>query len=148
MFSSRKDLIGRMVDKRAESCYACHTENQPLQKLSINERMRIYKIDSDSSRILGVINPIYNRPSCYEAACHAHTKEQTVLGVLDIKMDLTDVDRQIEDSKSRLIAFAVIAIVALSLSIAYFVGRWIGRPVRELVKATHQVALGQLRLHH
>ena len=141
-FSSRKDLIGRMVDKRAESCYACHTENQPLQKLSISERMRIYKIDSDSSRILGVINPIYNRPSCYEAACHAHTKEQTVLGVLDIKMDLTDVDRQIEDSKSRLIAFAVIAIVALSLSIAYFVGRWIGRPVRELVKATHQVASG------
>jgi two-component system NtrC family sensor kinase len=141
-FSSRKDLIGRMVDKRAESCYACHTENQPLQKLSINERMRIYKIDSDSSRILGVINPIYNRPSCYEAACHAHTKEQTVLGVLDIKMDLTDVDRQIEDSKSRLIVFAVIAIVALSLSIAYFVGRWIGRPVSELVKATHQVSSG------
>jgi two-component system NtrC family sensor kinase len=142
MFSSRKDLIGRMVDKRAESCYACHTENQPLQKLSIDERMRIYKIDSGSSRILGVINPIYNRPSCYEAACHAHTKEQTVLGVLDIKMDLRDVDRQIEDSKSRLIVFAVIAIVALSLSIAYFVGRWIGRPVRELVKATHEVSAG------
>jgi signal transduction histidine kinase len=142
MFSSRKDLIGRMVDKRAESCYACHTENQPLQKLSIDERMRIYKIDSNSSRILGVINPIYNRPSCYEAACHAHTKEQTVLGVLDIKMDLQDVDRQIEDSKSRLIVFAVIAIVALSLSIAYFVGRWIGRPVRELVKATHEVSSG------
>lgn len=142
MFSSRKDLIGRMVDKRAESCYACHTENQPLQKLSIDERMRIYKIDSNSSRILGVINPIYNRPSCYEAACHAHTKEQTVLGVLDIKMDLQDVDRQIEDSKSRLIVFAVIAIVALSLFIAYFVGRWIGRPVRELVKATHEVSSG------
>ncbi len=141
-FSSRKDLIGRMVDKRAESCYACHTENQPLQKLSINERMRIYTIGSDSSRILGVINPIYNRPSCYEAACHAHTKEQTVLGVLDIKMDLTDVDRQIEDSKSRLIVFAVIAIIALSLSIAYFVGRWIGRPVSELVKATDHVSSG------
>jgi two-component system NtrC family sensor kinase len=141
-FSSRKDLIGRMVDKHAESCYACHTANQPLQKLSIDERMRIYKIGADSSRILGVINPIYNRPSCYEADCHAHTKEQTVLGVLDIKMDLTDVDRQIEDSKSRLIAFAVIAILALSLSITYFVGRWIGRPVSELVKATHQVSSG------
>jgi two-component system, NtrC family, sensor kinase len=141
-FSSRKDLIGHMVDKRTESCYACHTENQPLQKLSMNERIRIYKIDSDSSRILGVINPIYNRPSCYEASCHAHTKEQTVLGVLDIKMDLTDVDRQIQDSKSRLIVFAFIGIVALSLSIAYFVGRWIGRPVKELVKATHEVSSG------
>jgi len=141
-FSSRKDLIGKMVDKHAESCYACHTENQPLRRLSMDKRTRIYRINSHSSRILAVINPIYNAPSCYQAACHAHTKDQTVLGVLDIKMDLTDVDRQIADSKLRLIVFAVIAIVALSLPIAYFVGRWVGKPVRELVKATKQVSSG------
>jgi len=143
-FSSRKELVGKMVDKRAESCYACHTENQPLQRLSMDDRMRIYKISPDSPRILAVINPIYNEPSCYQAACHAHTKDQTVLGVLDIKMDLKDVDRQIEDSKFRLIVFAVIAILALSLFIAYFVRTWIGKPVSELVKATNQVSSGNL----
>ena len=141
-FSSRGDLIGTMVDKRAESCYACHTENQPLQRLSMTERTRIYKINPDSPRILGVINPIYNSPSCYEADCHAHTKDQTVLGVLDIKMDLKDLDQQIEDNKSRLIVFAVIAILALSFFIAYFVRMWIGKPVSELVKATNQVSSG------
>jgi two-component system, NtrC family, sensor kinase len=141
-FSSRKEVIGTMVDKQAESCYACHTENQPLQKLSMNERMRIYKITPDSPRILAVINPIYNSPSCYQAACHAHTQDQTVLGVLDIKMNLTDVDQQIEDSKLRLIVFALMAIVALSVFIAYFVRMWIGKPVRELVKATNQVSSG------
>jgi two-component system, NtrC family, sensor kinase len=141
-FSSRKEVIGTMVDKRAESCYACHTENAPLQRLTIDERMRIYKISPGTPRILAVINPIYNGPSCYEAACHAHTRDQTVLGVLDIKMDLTDVDRQIKDSKFRLILFAVIAIVALSLFIAYFVRTWISKPVRELVKATNQVSSG------
>ncbi len=143
-FSSRKDLIGKMVDKRAESCYACHTENQPLQKLSMNQRMRIYRPSPDAPRILAVINPIYNAPSCYEADCHAHPKDKTVLGVLDIKMDLKDVDRQIEDSKLRLIAFAVIAILALGLSIAYFVRRWVGKPVSELVKATNAVSAGNL----
>ncbi len=141
-FSSRKDLIGTMVDKHAESCYACHTENQPLQRLSMDERTRVYRITPDSPRILAVINPIYNRPSCYEAACHAHTKEQTVLGVLDIKMNLADVDQQIEASKLRLMVFALMAIVSLSLFIAYFVRLWIGRPVRELVKATNQVSSG------
>ncbi len=141
-FSSRGDLIGKMVDKHAESCYACHTENAPLQRLPIDERMRIYRISPDSPRILAVINPIYNKPSCHEAACHAHTKDQTVLGVLDIKIDLTAVDRQIEDSKFRLIVLAVIAIVALSLFIAYFVRKWIGKPVRELVRATNQVSSG------
>lgn len=141
-FSSRKDLTGKMVDKRAESCYACHTENQPLQRLSINERTRIYRISPDSPRTLGVINPIYNEPSCSEAACHAHTKDQTVLGVLDIKMDLKDVDQQIEDNKFRLIVLAVIAVLALSFFISYFVRKWIGKPVRELVKATNQVSSG------
>ena len=143
-FSSRKDVIGTMVDKQAESCYACHTANQPLQKLSMDERMRIYRISPDSHRILAVINPIYNEPSCYQAACHAHTKEQTVLGVLDIKMDLTDVDRQIEDSKLRLIIFAAIAILGVSAFIALFVRKWVGKPVGELVKATNQVSLGNL----
>jgi two-component system NtrC family sensor kinase len=141
-FSSRSDLIGKLVDKRAESCYACHTENAPLQRLSIDERTRIYKISPDSPRILAVINPIYNQPSCYQAACHAHTKDQTVLGVLDIKIDLKDVDRQIHDSKVRLTVFAVFAILALSLFIAYFVRKWIGRPVSELVKATNEVSSG------
>jgi two-component system NtrC family sensor kinase len=143
-FSSRKDLIGKLVDKRAESCYVCHTENQPLEKLSMNERMRVYRISPDSSRILAVINPVYNEPSCYQAACHAHTKDQTVLGVLDIKMDLRDVDQQIGDSKFRLIVLAIIAILALSVFIAYFVRKWIGKPVSELVKATNQVSSGNL----
>jgi len=144
MFSSRENSSGRMVDKRAESCYACHAENQPLQKLSMSERMRIYRASPDSPRTLAVINPIYNEPSCFQAKCHAHTREQTVLGVLDIKMDLKDVDRQIEDSKVRLIIFAVIAILALSFFIAYFVRKWIGKPVSELVRATNQVSLGNL----
>ncbi|TSA11748.1 MAG: HAMP domain-containing protein [Betaproteobacteria bacterium] len=143
-FSSRSDSIGKMVDKHAESCYACHTANAPLQRLPIDERMRVYRISPDSSRTLAVINPIYNEPSCYRAACHAHTRDQTVLGVLDIKMDLRDVDRQISDSKFRLIVFAAIAILALSVSLAYFVRKWIGKPVSELVKATKQVSSGNL----
>ena len=143
-FSSRSDSIGKLVDKHAESCYACHTENAPLQRLPIDERMRIYRIDPDSPRILAVINPIYNERSCFQAACHAHTKDQTVLGVLDIKMDLKNVDQQIEESKFRLIVFAAIAILALSVFIAYFVRKWIGKPVSELVKATKQVSAGNL----
>src|SRR3972149_7136341 len=116
----------------------------PLQRLSMDDRMRIYKISPDSPRILAVINPIYNEPSCCQAAWHGHTRDQTVLGVLDIKMDLKDVDRQIEDNKFRLIVFAVIAILALSVFIALFVRKWIGGPVSELVKATNQVSSGNL----
>ena len=144
MFSSNDYLIGKMVDKHTESCYACHTADEPLEKLSINERTRIYKVDPDSSRILAVINPIYNQTSCYKAACHAHPKTQIVLGVLDIKVSLKDVDQQIADSEYRLILFAIIAIIALSIFIGFFVRQWIGKPVNDLVKATNQVSSGNL----
>ena len=83
-----------MVDKNAESCYACHAKNQPLEKLSIEERTRIFRIHPDSSRTLGIINPIYTEPSCWTADCHAHKKNQTVLGVLDISVSLAEIDKR------------------------------------------------------
>lgn len=144
MFSSKNELIGEMVDKDAESCYACHTADEPLEKLPMKERMRIYRIQPDSARILGIINPIYNEKSCWDADCHAHPEYQTVLGVLDVKMCLKDVDKQISDSEIQSILFAVIAIIALSFIIGFFVRRWVARPVKELVKATHQVSSGNL----
>ena len=144
MFSSNNELIGEMVDKKAESCYACHTANEPLEKLPMKERMRIYRVHPDSSRILGIINPIYNEKSCWDAECHAHPVTQTVLGVLDVKIDLTDVDKQIIDSEIQSIVFAGIAIISLSILIGFFVRKWVARPVKELVKATNQVSSGNL----
>jgi len=144
MFSSQPEFIGGMVDKNAESCYACHTENEPLEKLPMEERMRIYQAPKDSSRILGIINPIYNESSCWEAECHVHPKEQKVLGVLDVKVSLKDVDAQISSSQSRSIIFAIIAIALLSLIIGIFVRKWVAEPVNELVTATEQVGSGNL----
>jgi len=144
MFSSNNELIGKMVDKKAESCYACHTADEPLEKLPMKERMRTYRIHPDSARILGIINPIYNEKSCWDADCHAHPEYQTVLGVLDVKMCLKDVDKQISDSEIQSILLAVIAIIALSIIIGFFVRKWVARPVKELVIATHQVSSGNL----
>ena len=144
IFSSQREYIGQMVDKNAEACYACHTANEPLEKLPMEERMRIYQLPQDSSRILGIINPIYNEQSCWEADCHVHPKEQKVLGVLDVKLSLKDVDTQIASSEFRSIIFAVIAIAMLSLIIGIFVRRWIEKPVNELVTATEQVGTGNL----
>ena len=144
MFSSQKEFIGELVDQNAEACYGCHTANEPLERLSMEDRMRIYSSPQDSSRILGIINPIYNEPSCWEADCHVHPKEQKVLGVLDVKLSLKDVDDQIASSESRSIIFAIIAIALLSLIIGIFVRKWIEKPVNELVNATEQVGTGNL----
>lgn len=144
IFSSQKEFIGEMVDKNAEACYGCHTANKPLERLPMEDRMRIYDSPQDSSRILGTINPIYNEPSCWEADCHVHPAEQKVLGVLDVKLSLKEVDAQIASSEFRSIIFALIAIALLSLIIGIFVRKWIEKPVNELVNATEQVGTGNL----
>jgi len=144
IYSSENTDIGMMVDKKAESCYACHAADQPLQRLSIPERTRIFRIDPNSDRLLGIINPIYNEPSCWEADCHAHSSEQTVLGVLDVTMCLREVDAQIKSSEIKMVLFAVVSILSLSLIIGLFVKKWVDNPVREFVKATNQIGVGNL----
>lgn len=145
IYSADANDIGRMVNMQEESCYACHAEDEPLQRLSITERTRIFKKESENTRVLGIINPIYNEPTCYNGACHAHTSSQTVLGVLDITLDLQAVDEQIAKSEINMLIFAIISIVGISLIIVFFIRSWIVKPVSHLVTATKNVAAGNLQ---
>jgi two-component system NtrC family sensor kinase len=144
IYSSNIDEIGSSVDMKDENCYACHAANQPLEKVPISNRTRIFKIDPDSSRLLGIINPIYNEKSCYEADCHAHPKSKKVLGVLDVTFCLKLADQAIAKSRLTNFILAIVSVLAFSLLIGFFVKRWVDKPVHELVEATNRVAIGNL----
>ena len=143
IYSSDKSVVGTMVDKQAEACYACHTADQPLEGLSISERTRIFQLE-DNVRSLGIINPIYNEPSCWQADCHVHDQEQKVLGVLDVSMSLAEVDRLTAVNQTKVILFTLAAMVIISVFLWYFFKRLITRPVQRIVTATNAVAAGNL----
>ncbi len=140
MFSSDKEEIGRMVDKRAEACYGCHAVDKPLERLDIPKRTRIFQ--ADGYRVLGMTSPIYNEPACWEAPCHAHPPEQKVLGVLDVSLSLATADKRIKEIKRKTLLFAAVTILAISTIIGLFIRRAVYRPVKELVKGTRRVAQG------
>jgi two-component system NtrC family sensor kinase len=144
IYSSDSTNINKMVDKRAESCYACHSEDKPLEQISITERTRIFRVKPDSNRIIGIITPVYNGKSCWQAECHAHPADQKVLGVLDVSISLAEVDKVIAKREWEIVVFALIAIIVLGSCIAFFVRRWISNPVNELLDATMQVSQGNL----
>ena len=135
--------IGAMVDKRAEACYGCHAADRPLEKLTVDERTRIFTAQEDF-RQLGIINPIYNEPSCWQADCHAHAAEQKVLGVLDITMSLEEVDQQLLANWGKVVLFALTAVFAMSLLIWRSFETLVGKPVQRLVEATQKLAGGDL----
>jgi len=144
IYSSDIKSVGIMVDKKAEACYACHSANEPLEILDISERTRIYRLHPDSSRVLGIINAIYNEKSCWEADCHAHDDDQKVLGVLDITVSLDAIDKQLNQAKYKMLIFTLVVIVAISGILWYFVWSLIEKPVSELLLATKHVSEGDL----
>ncbi|MBI2787145.1 MAG: HAMP domain-containing protein [Elusimicrobia bacterium] len=145
IYSSDAGEIGKMVDKKAESCYMCHSAGRPIERLEMKERTRVFRLQPGGPRTLGIINPIYNAPSCWTAACHAHPRSQVVLGVLDVTLPLAEVDKDIRAAQVEVVVFALSAIIALSLIVAFLVRRWVDVPVEELVEATQRVAGGDLR---
>ncbi len=141
--SSDPTDIGKMVDKNAEACYACHTAGRTLERLPISETTRIFQA-STQGRTLGIINPIYNEPSCWQSECHAHSQDQKVLGVLDITMSLAEVDRSRRASRARVPIFAAIAIAALSLVVYLLINVIVLKPISQIAAATRHVAAGDL----
>ena len=142
MYSSATEEIGGQVDMRAEACYGCHSSDRPLESLPSQSRTRVFQLAGDPSRRLGVINPIHNEPSCWEAACHAHPESKTVLGVLDVTVCLTKIDEQIRQSKFKSVAFGIVSIIAICGILGIFLKKLVTGPVAELVNATDRVSMG------
>jgi len=143
MFSSDREEIGTSLDKRAEACYACHTEGRPLEKLDIRARARIFR-GSDGNRVLGIINPIPNEASCSTAECHAHSPQQAILGVLDVNVSMVEADREIARSRWTMLALACLAVVSSSLILWWLNRIIVLAPVSALLAGTQRVARGDL----
>ena len=143
MFSSSREETGTTLDKRAEACYACHAEGRPLEKLDIHARARLFR-GSDGNRLLAIINPIPNEPSCSTAACHAHSPQQSILGVLDVNVSMVEADHEIARSRRVMVGLALLAIASSSLMLWWLNRQMVVRPVAALLAGTKRVAKGDL----
>ena len=142
-FSTDDQEVGQFVDKNAEACYACHAQAQPLAKLDRPDRMRIYTA-RDGTRVLGLIRPIENEADCSNAACHAHTGDKQVLGVLDTNISLAAMDLAVAHHERRAVIFTVASLLVVSLFTAWLIWLTVHRPVRQLTEGTRAVAQGDL----
>lgn len=142
-YSSDPSEVGHAVDKSAEACYGCHAQSQSLEHLNRPDRFRIYR-DASGQRILGVITPIENQPSCSNAVCHAHPASQKILGVLDTNLSLAKTDAQLAQSSWRMLAYTMFALLDISLLTWLFVWRLVGQPLKHLKDGTSELADGNL----
>lgn len=139
---STADERGHFVDKRAEQCYMCHRESQPLSKLDRPDRYRFYR--AGNQRVIAIISPIENQPSCSNAACHAHPASQKVLGVLDTHLSLAEADANLRESTIRMLFYTAVAAMFIAVVSWLFVWRVVHKPLKRLQSATERLMDGEL----
>lgn len=132
---------GQRVDREAEACVICHDQESPLRSVSTEDRVRVYRA-ADGQRILGLITPIQNEPACL--GCHVHRPDQTVLGVLDVKMSLAEADRHLAATQRQLVVATLLVALAIGAASAAFIYRVVGAPVRRLTAGAQRIASGDL----
>jgi two-component system NtrC family sensor kinase len=135
--------IGRKVDRKADACIFCHQGEQPLEQVPKSERSRIY-VTAEGRRLLGSMEVIRNEPSCYTAACHQHSKAQSVLGVLDIVYSLDEIDRTLKTSTITIAASSLAFVLSVSFFVTLFVHRLVYVPLRDLESGAKRLSSGNL----
>jgi two-component system NtrC family sensor kinase len=141
-FSSLESELHSRVDEQAEPCRLCHATEEPLVEVPTEELVRVAE-DEHDHRVLRVLNPIQNTTGC-AGACHAHTVGQSVLGVLDVQLDMGVVDDAITVASRRNTAVSAGLILLATLLIAGIVYWAVHLPTGKLRAGTEALAAGNL----
>lgn len=131
------------------NCKACHDDLDEL----FPQKLKSYHIVGDTSNcgVLGstqnrrqllIRTPILNEPSCYAAACHAHDKNDEVLGSLVIKMPLDDIDSFVDTASTEFLLIATIITALLVTFLVIFTRKRIKDPLNALIEASEAVSRG------
>jgi len=141
-YSSNATEIDQATSIKAEACFICHRTDPPRLTLSLAERTRIFNAPSGARRF-GILNPIYNDPSCSTADCHVHPDKKKVLGVLEVVVSLDAADRGIAAYKRRTILLAVLVFLLTSIALLGSVLWFVNRPVARLITGTRRIGKGE-----
>jgi two-component system NtrC family sensor kinase len=143
-YSSQKAAIGTLVDRTSFACKGCHSNPQKPAETLMGRKQWVTYTDRDGQRVLTYVNPVYNEPSCYTAACHAHPRGQTVLGVLEIDFSLSPLYNRIRKQTVEITAYAISLMMVISLILYLVLRRFVMKPVSTLSEGMKKVSTGDL----
>lgn len=154
MYNKHDSLVYSSAPVNAEghsdpNCTRCHSDEKPF----FSKKQKAYQIvDADDEcsmnindndhRHLMIRSPIRNERSCYTGACHAHSKDEEILGSLIIKIPLEDLDNAVQESSTRFYILATISTLLLVTIIIIFTRKKIKHPLNNIIVASEKVANG------
>jgi two-component system, NtrC family, sensor kinase len=143
-YSSRRPEIGTLVDRTSFACAGCHSNPQKPATTLMNNRQWVTYTGKSGYRLLTYVDPIYNEPSCYTAACHVHPRGQKVLGVLETDFSLSPLDEKIREQTVAMTSYSISLMIISSLIIYLVLRKFVLKPVSTLSEGMKKVATGDL----
>ncbi len=143
VYSPNSAALGTVADKSSDVCRNCHSGVDPIQHLTMPQQTRVFDTP-DGETYLGVINPVYNAPSCSTTDCHPPVSEQAVLGVLDVTFSLEKSKANLQTNLEKAGVLLVGAIIGIAFVIWLSLRYLVRRPVNYLLRATEAVSHGDL----
>jgi HAMP domain-containing protein len=135
--------VSRIIDKKSPGCFGCHNGPVPASSIGSMERARRFT-NQKGTEVLAITAPIYNEPVCYNAACHFHTTEHKVLGILDIGLSAAPLQKTLALMRYRMIVFSVMVLILTVGGVAALLRRQIFIPLREITEFTSEINNGNL----
>ncbi|MEJ2683784.1 MAG: ATP-binding protein [Candidatus Sulfobium sp.] len=142
--ASRRAEIGTLVDRTSFACAGCHSNPERPSATLMNNRQWVTYTGKEGQSLLTYVDPIYNEPSCYTAACHVHPRGQKVLGILETDFSLSLLDKRIRKQSMAMSAYAVSLMLFSSLIIYLVLRKFVLKPVSTLSDGMKKVATGDL----
>jgi two-component system NtrC family sensor kinase len=142
-YSSDKKDIGTVVDKKSPICVGCHSSENEHPKDTPTALITKGK----DFRVLNIVQPIYNEAACYTSACHAHPKEQRVLGLVEANLSLALLDNSIKNQGLAITAYVLVFLFVISVVLCTILWNLVSTPVSLLTRGMEKVAGGDLDYH-
>lgn len=141
IFSNISGESGSVIAKYADECIMCHqlaSSDMPANPV-VSSRVIITK---SGKEVLGFTKAIYNKPACYTAYCHFHSKDDTVLGLLDISISLEILRLKSNEYHMQFVLFTCLLMLMIGVLVIILTHYLVDIPVQRLVRHSALVAGG------
>ena len=143
IFSSSPEERNTMLDKKASGCVGCHSGSTPATSLGSMEKARQYRNERNQS-VIAITAPLVNEPECYDSACHYHPSDRKILGILDIGMSQSTLDRTLGVLRLRMIGFCLMILILSVGGVSALLRLNVLTPIRRLMGYVEELSQGRL----
>ncbi|MBC8375980.1 MAG: HAMP domain-containing protein [FCB group bacterium] len=139
---SPRASIGGHEEDSMLPCTHCHSSVDPGQ-WGMPETC-VYNIQGAEGRTMIVLSPIMSTPECRSSGCHQTNEDSEVLGFMEIKLPLTELDRALSNILYEYFAIIMLFLFLLMATLLFFIERWVNRPLKRIVDVSRSVTAGNL----